>query len=298
MIGSHTIVGIGEALWDMFPDGRRLGGAPLNVAAHAQQLGNAGVLVSRIGQDQLGDALRGRLTELGMSLDHVQYDPDHPTGTVYVDIDPTGEPRYDITDDVAWDYLQWDGDMAYLADRADAVCFGTLAQRYAQTRNTVYRFLDDAHRSVRLYDINLRPGTDDRRTLTRSLELATAIKVSGDELRTLQRLMVLGDDADAAIARLFKRFDLAWVAVTRGAEGTIVHTPLGTQTGDPALTAPVDNADPVGAGDATSAALLHGVVRRWPWPRTITLANKLGAHVASHPGACPELSAELIELAR
>jgi fructokinase len=296
MIGQRTIVGIGEALWDIFPDGQRLGGAPLNVAAGAQQLGNAGVVVSRIGQDRLGDALRAELTERNMALDHIQNDPDHATGRADVDVDPSGAPRYRIADDVAWDYLQWDGDLAYLADQCSAVCFGTVAQRDAQTRNTIYRFLGEARGAVRLYDINLRPGTGDRRTLRRSLDLATAAKFSRDEFDTLRRILVLDDEPESAAARLMKSHALDWIALTRGADGTVVYTAAGVCEGEPATAQPVDGADPVGAGDATSAALLHGVVRRWPWERTITLANKLGAHVAGQAGACPELTDELKQL--
>ncbi len=297
MIGSRTIVGIGEALWDIFPDGPRLGGAPLNVAVMARQLGNAGALVSRIGQDQLGDTLRDELTQRQIGIDHLQYDPDHPTGTVYVELTTGGTPDYQVTDDVAWDYLQWDGDLAYLADRCHAVCFGTLAQRYAQTRNAIYRFLGEAHRAVRLYDLNLRSGIEDRRSLIHSLELAGAVKLNHDELTVLQRALVLGDDESAAIAKLIKTYDLDWIALTRGAEGTIVHTADGAHEGDPAATDPVAGANPVGAGDATSAALLHGVIRRWDWPRTITLANAVGAHVAGQPGACPDLTDAIKQMA-
>lgn len=290
MTAAQSIVGLGEALFDLFPDGDRLGGAPLNVAVHAQQLGNTGVVVSRVGQDRLGDAVLAALRDRSMPIDHVQTDPDRPTGTVRVDLSNPDEPRYTIDTEVAWDYMQWDGDLDTLAAHCDGVCFGTLAQRCAQSRSTIFRFVEAARRAVRLLDVNAR-GELDRRELTRSLEISSALKLNADELQQLRALYLLPEDDEQAAAKLRKQFTLDWVAVTRGKDGTTVYTDGATHTGDKAYAAP--GGDPVGAGDATSAALLHGAARGWDWPRTITLANMLGAHVASHPGACPELTAAL-----
>jgi len=295
MSGTRTIVGIGEALFDIFPDEQRLGGAPLNVAVHAQQLGNAGVVVSRVGQDALGDRLLAELRQREMDVWHIQSDPDNPTGTVYVDTDADGSPRYDIVTEVAWDYLQWDGDLDDLADHAGAVCFGTLAQREAQTRNAIYRFVAAAHRAIRLFDVNLRQNFYDRQKLERSLELANAVKLNSDELRIVADLFHLGDD-HTAIATLIKRHQLDWLAVTHGQAGTVVHTAEGTHEGQPVTAS--DGGDAVGAGDATAAALLHGALRRWPWDRTLKLANALGAYVAGQNGACPDLSDDIKELAK
>ena len=163
----RTIIGLGEALYDVFPDQMRPGGAPLNLAVHAHQLGNRGVVVSRIGEDALGHQLLDDLRQRDMPTDHVQVDPDRATGTVLVQLDPAGEPTYDIVAHVAWDNLQWDPQMESLAAHADAVCFGSLAQRDGQTRNTIYRFLSSARRAVRLFDVNLRQHYHDRRSLDR-----------------------------------------------------------------------------------------------------------------------------------
>lgn len=290
---SKTIVGLGEALYDLFPEGARLGGAPLNVAVHAHQLGSTGVVVSRVGQDALGDGLLAELRRRGMPIDHVQTDPDRPTGTVSVDL-VNGEPLYDITAEVAWDYLQWDGDLDALANQCDAVCFGTLALRCAQSRSTIYRLVELARRAARLLDVNLR-GDVDRAVLIRALKIASAVKMNGQELARLRHLLLLPDGDAEAAAELRSEYELKWVAVTRGAQGVTVYDDAGEHTAQGVAAS--EGGDPVGAGDSVSAALLHGTTRRWVWHRTLTLANALGAHVASQQGACPELTDALYELA-
>ena len=292
----RTIVGLGEALFDIYGDEARLGGAPLNLAVHAQQLGNRGVVVSRIGQDELGARVVDELRRRGMTVEHLQTDPDHATGTVLVELDAGGEPSYNIVRDVAWDAMQWDPDLETIARTADAVCFGTLSQRDGQTRSTVYRFLEAANKAVRLLDVNLRQHYYDRRILTRSLELATAVKLNAGELRVLADTFQLGPHADEAAPQLLRQFpNLKWIALTRGAEGTVVFTPGAKH--DAAPVALVGKMDAVGAGDSAAAALLHGVLRRWPWDKTLTLANTIGAYVAGQPGACPPLPDSIRALA-
>jgi fructokinase len=294
---NHTrmIVGLGEALYDLFPDGQKLGGAPLNMAVHAQQLGNAGILISRIGDDALGDQLREELTGHAMTLAHLQVDPDLPTGTVVVDLDDAGQPTYDIVELVAWDNLQFDPDMEDVAAQCEAVCFGTLAQRVGQTRNTMYRFLSAARRAIRLLDVNLRQEFYDRRILTRSMELATAVKLNHEELAVLRQMFNLPEGNTEAARQLIEHFELKWLAVTHGAEGTQVVTATADHQAPSTAAAP--GGDAVGAGDSVAAALLHGAVRRWDWPRTLQLANRLGAYVASQNGACPELPDDIKQLA-
>lgn len=295
MDDSRLIVGIGEALFDVFPQAQRLGGAPLNVAVHARQLGNRAALVTRIGQDALGAAIDQTLAERGVITDHIQHDPDHPTGTVMVDFDTDGEPTYEIVREVAWDYLQWDGDLDHLAGQCHGVCFGTLAQRDSQARNVIYRFVQGARRAVKLLDLNLRKPFYDRRLIERSMEMADAVKLSRTELDEVSRLLGF-EGGEAERARLaMRRFKLSWVAVTAGAEGTAVYTPESEHRGAAAATTAAGSA--VGAGDAVAAALLHGVLRRWPWEKTVALANQVGAFVASHEGAVPELNEALRQAA-
>lgn len=303
MASSRIIVGIGEALFDVFPDAQHLGGAPLNVAVHAQQLGNAGIVVSRVGQDDLGDQIVAELRRRDMTTAHLQSDPDHPTGTVEVDASDPHAPRYNILPG-AWDHLTWDGDLDEPARRCHGVCFGSLAQRSAPSRSTIYRFLVGAKNAERLFDVNLRQDFYDRRSILSSLEHATSIKLNTDELTTLTKLLNIpapgsapASDAghDEQIAALLRTYNLRWAALTAGPRGTTVYTTTQKFVAAPVFAA--SQGDAVGAGDATAAALLHGVTRRWDWPRTLTLANTLGAFVASQPGACPELNDEIRKLA-
>src|SRR5712691_8422422 len=155
--GKHIIVGLGELLWDMLPSGKQLGGAPANFAYITNLLGDKGVPASRVGDDFLGDEALQRLTQLGLSADFMQHDPIHPTGTVEVEIDNSGQPRFDILHPVAWDFLDWSPRWQQLATEADAVCFGSLAQRSAQSQLTIRSFLNATRpRAVPIFDVNLR----------------------------------------------------------------------------------------------------------------------------------------------
>jgi len=296
---SWTLVGIGEALFDVFPAGRRLGGAPLNMAVAAHALGAAtgggGVVVSRVGQDEPGRALRRALEGWGMASDWLQSDPDLPTGRVEVNVGAGGEPDYTIAEPAAWDALQYDPDLQTLARQVRGVGFGTLAQRGGQTRNTLYRFLGEARGAIRLFDVNLRGGCWDRRRLVRSFELATVAKLNEAELAEVAGLFSLGgqeaggEAGTAALGqRLRARYGLERVAVTRGARGTLLLDEAGAHEGEPIHFEPAPGADPVGAGDACTAGLLVGLLRRMPAEAVVTLANAAGAWVASRPGAIPE----------
>jgi len=300
-----TLVGIGEALYDVFGRDYRLGGAPLNAACHAHQLlahvGGRGVLVSRVGQDALGDQLRADLRARGMPTGYIQTDPDRPTGRVFVKTDAQGRPTYDIPADSAWDMLWFDPEDEDLATEADAVCFGTLAQRDAQTRNSLYRFLETARTAVKLLDVNLRPPFYDRRILERSLDHANAAKLNTDELAELHGMFGLGDDDADPVARcqaLRTRFDLEMVALTRGEQGTALVTAAGVPQGEPAAYPAAGNADPVGAGDACAAALMVGLSLRMDEQATADLANHAGAYVASQPGATPKLPEAIVDRVR
>jgi fructokinase len=291
-----VIVGLGEALFDLFPDSARLGGAPLNVAVHAHQLGNQGMVLSRVGRDEFGAGVLDELRRRGMSTDYIQQDPDRATGTVKVDLDAKGEPTFTIAADVAWDSLEFDAAAEGLAMRCDAVCFGTLAQRDGRTRLAIHRFVQTAGQAVRLFDVNIRQRYYDEPTIRRSCELATAVKLNASELTLLTRMLDLGGEGEHAAAVLREKFGLMWVAVTRGERGTAVYAEDGRHEGETVAATP--GGDAVGAGDATAAALLHGAVRGWNWDRTLALANALGAHVASQTGACPPHTPRIAQLAR
>ncbi|MCC6579711.1 MAG: carbohydrate kinase [Phycisphaeraceae bacterium] len=304
MTSRFTIVGLGEALFDTFPTQQVLGGAPLNVAVHAHQLaqarGGQGVVVSRVGQDALGARVAAELRQRDMTVDYLQTDPDHPTGEVIVDVDDDGQPAFEIAEDSAWDWLQFDPDLETLARRADAVCFGTLAQRNAQARNTIYRFLSCCRStSTRLFDVNLRQFYYSAQILQKSCELANIVKLNDQELLMVLSLLGIGGPEDTAewrITKLIKTFSLRGVVLTRGAKGTQVFTAQGSHE-DELVSYPMqDGADAVGAGDACSAAILVAATLRLPIARTVKLANHCGAFVAASRGATPTLPDSILQM--
>lgn len=305
---AFTIVGLGESLFDVFPDRAILGGAPLNVAYHAHQLcsasGGRGVVASRAGTDELGRRMLEELRTRGLTTDFLQIDEQHPTGRVDITL-RHGEPTYDFLADVAWDHLEWNPGWRQLAETCDAVVFGTLAQRCPNSRATVQHFVETARLAIRLFDVNLRVTFFDADSLRRGAELATAIKLNADELPVVLRLLRLVDDVtDSALhdepsggarrlLQVFAQTGLRYVVVTRGEQGTELVTHEASVRGPVARFERHQHADNVGAGDACSAGLLWGWLNGWPVERTVTLANRLGAFVASQPGATPLIPEEL-----
>jgi len=298
-----TIVGLGESLFDVFPDRAILGGAPLNVAHHAHQLcstsGGRGIVASRSGSDELGQRLLDEIRTRNLSTDFVQIDRAHPTGRVDITLH-NGEPTYDFLADVAWDHLEWTPDWQRLAETCDAVVFGTLAQRCPTSRATVQCFLETARRAVRLFDVNLRVTFFDSECLRRGAELATAMKLNEDELPVVLKMLGLamddGQPRDGA-KRLLNAFEpngLRAVVVTHGEQGTELLIRDGTVLGQLARFERHPQADNVGAGDACSAGLIWGWLNDWSPERTVSLANRLGAFVASQPGATPRLPDDLL----
>lgn len=288
------IVGLGEALFDVFPDRQVLGGSPLNVAVHAHQLGQVcggcGVIVSRVGQDELGALLRRQLTARQMAVNYVQVDSDHATGKVLISVSEQGEPTYTIAENAAWDWLQWNPGLEDLARKCDALCFSTLAQRHHQSGHNILRFCTVARQAMRLFDPNLRQNFHDQRMLRRSCELATAIKLNCHELDVLSdQLGLKGESVGAKARALLNGYSLKFVAVTRGAQGTVIYTAGQYYEPEPVNYERIEGADNVGAGDAVTAAILVGQVLRLPMAAVAELANHAGAFVASVPGATPVL---------
>jgi len=295
------VVGLGEALYDIFETGPVLGGAPLNVAAHAHQVlaqsDGDGVVYTRVGEDTFGRRLRDALHDRGMLVEYVQTDPKRETGRVLVTLD-AGEPSYEIVEDVAWDALEMTEDGAQLATHCAAVCFGSLAQRSGQSRRCIQAFVGAAGQALRLFDVNLRQHYYSADVLRESLQLASATKLNQVEMREVCRLLDLGEGEPIDLAqRLREMFELQFVALTRGAEGTSLITSDGMLDGEPQSYPKAENADNVGAGDACAAGLLAGFILGMPPEKTLSLANHLGAYVASQPGATPRLPAELVEMA-
>jgi fructokinase len=292
------IVGLGEALWDRLPTGKVLGGAPLNVACHAHRLlrdvGGHAVVASRIGTDPLGDELVRQLAERGMETDFLQRDVKHATGTVDVSL-AAGQPTYAFAADIAWDHLEFTPAWAELAQRCDAVCFGTLAQRSPKSRSAIWAFLDAAPQALRVFDVNLRQLFYDRQSVLESCRRATHVKLNDQELDKVAQMLDLPAGTQTyRLARMRDQLNLAAVVLTRGALGTLLVHRNGVEDPPPMRYPAVANADAVGAGDACAAAILVGSILAWEPARTAALANELGAFVASRPGATPELPPALI----
>jgi fructokinase len=288
-----TVVGLGELIWDLLPAGKRLGGAPSNFAYISRLLGNRAVVASRVGRDPLGSEATERLTRAGVSTRYIQHDDTHPTGTVGCEIGEGGEPRFNVNQNSAWDYLEWTRAWEELARLADIVCFGTLGQREPRARETISLFLEKTRAgTLRVFDVNLRHSFFTAEMLSRSLALTDVVKLNAEELDAAAAMLKLNASGEREMAQaLLERFGLDLVAVTRGAHGSLLVSAEGSDehTG---LRARV--IDTIGCGDAFAAALAHCRRRGATLSLTNEIANRLGSWVATQPGATPEADPETI----
>jgi fructokinase len=282
----HIVVGLGEVLWDLLPAGKQLGGAPANFAYITSLLGDEGIPASRLGQDALGEEAILRLRELALPTAFIQEDADHPTGTVQIEVDATGQPRFEISESVAWDFLEWTPQWQKLAQQVDAVCFGSLAQRSEPSRATIRNFVQASRPgTVRIFDVNLRQNFYTAQVLAESMRLATLVKLNHEELPRIMRLFELEHRREEDSARrLLSLHDLKLVCVTRGNGGSLLIS-AGECSEHPGFKVKV--ADTVGAGDAFTAALVHGYLRGTSLAQINENANRIGAWVANQSGATP-----------
>ena len=288
-----TVVGLGETLWDLFPDGAVWGGAPGNVACDAAGLGARSFMVSRVGCDSLGDQGITALESLGVDCRELQRDPRHPTGTVAVTLGPAGDASYVFAADTAWDNLVWEPGLDQLAGEADAVCYGTLGQRSEESRKTIRRFLASATKAVRVFDVNLRQHFHSAELIRDSLALATVLKLNEDELPVVAAACgVTENDPVAAVRAIANRHALRLAALTRGAAGSVLVA-SGEVSSRPARAAVI--VDTVGAGDAFTAAVITGLLRRRPLEAIHDHASRLAAFVCGCRGATPRIPPELME---
>jgi len=291
------VVGIGEVLWDKFPDGKRLGGAPANFAYHASQLGARSRLVSRVGLDSDGDKLLQALKENGVDRRDLQKDAQHATGEVRVTLSAEQEATYEIVKNAAWDFLAWTDDLAALATLTQAISYGTLAQRNDRSRVTIQRFVRAAPRdTLRLFDINLRQNFYNRDIIEFGLDHAAVLKVNAAELEAVAEMFHWGGaKEEQVVALLMKNHPIRYVAATHGGGGC--HFYHGTEMfRSPAPQVKV--ADTVGAGDAFGAALIVGLLRGAPLQAVVDRANEVGSFVASQPGGMPKLPASFSWVAK
>lgn len=293
MTESRPVIGLGEILWDCFPDQRRPGGAPANFAFHAGQLGLQGIVLSRVGTDELGDEFLQYLAQHGLSGQYVQRDSKHPTGQVRVEFED-GDPQYEFVDDVAWDYLEFTPEAAVLCAKAAVICFGTLAQRKRASQSMIYNCLRAAPADAwKIYDINLRPPFFSRETIESSLMLANALKLNEDEVAYLAENFGLPSEIEPFAAEVQRYFGLKAVCITLGGEGCLLARG-DEQSRQPGI--PIEIADTVGAGDSFTAAVAHGLVHEKPVAEIARFANQVAALVASRAGAMPNLTAEIAKI--
>ena len=299
--GNFTIVGLGELLWDLFPSGKQLGGAPANFAYIASLLGDHGIVASRIGADPLGEEAKQRFQQLRLPTDFLQSDSFHPTGTVKVLLDAQGQPRYQITEGVAWDSLEMTPQWRTLAVQSTAVCFGSLAQRSGAARRTIHEFLGATRSTTtRIFDVNLRPPYYSKEALSDSIKRASIIKLNQEELPIVLELL----DSPTPLTAGKEKLAAEWllhlsgaqlICITRGARGSLLVSKEGSHEHPGFCVATVDT---VGAGDAFTAALVHHFLRGAPLSAMNEAANRMGAWVAGRPGATPEADPAVLEKVR
>lgn len=284
------VLGIGELLWDLFPDGPRLGGAPFNVVANMRRLSHSAAFVTAVGDDELGRSAVAAVDELGVDTTFISVAPDLPTGTVAVTPDPVEGHRFTIGSPAAYASI---GDADTLVTRLldlvpEALVYGTLAQRSPAVRELTHRVATEIRPVKRLYDVNLRDGSWTGDLVLDLLRDATVVKLNGDEAVVLAGLLGSAATGRALATALAARYGIERLCITRGAAGATLLV-----GGDEYMVEgiEVDVADTVGAGDAFAAGLLHGLLTDMPPDETLRFANRLGALVASRAGALPVWSA-------
>ncbi len=287
-MATFKVFGIGELLWDDLPSGRQPGGAPANFAYVADCLGDRSCVLSRIGSDDSGDELLSSIGKGGPDLSLIQRDPLRPTGTASVLISHE-DAAFSFGEDTAWDHLEATEEWLEALASADAVAFGTLCQRSMPSRNAIRELLgrvpEDA---LVLVDLNLRAGCYTTGVIDESLTAANTAKLNGDELKVVSSTFgIHGDDEVDLLEKVRERFDLDLICLTRGAESSLLVAE--DEISDEEVGA-IETSDPVGAGDAFAAALVHGLLREWSLRDINRFAGAVGSYVASRPGAMPDFS--------
>ena len=289
---SQLVVGMGEALWDMLPEGRKLGGAPANFAYHVSQFGLDSRVVSAVGDDELGNEILANFAEkqLECQIEKVAY----PTGTVLVTLDEKGVPCYEIKEGVAWDNIPYTPALENLAKQTRAVCFGSLAQRNAVSRETINRFIDEMPQDenvLKIFDINLRQHFYSKELIEASLKKSNVLKINDEELVVVGEMFGFADiDFQDKCWILLAKYNLKMLILTCGTEGSYVFTP-----GEVSFleTPQVQVADTVGAGDSFTGAFVAAILNGKTVKDSHRLAVDVSAFVCTQNGAMPELSEEI-----
>lgn len=280
-----TVVGLGEALFDCLPTGRKLGGAPANFAYHVSQFGLTGYAVSAIGNDELGKEITDTFDKVG--LHYILPVVNEPTGTVQVTLDDKGIPQYEICLGVAWDNIPFTDEMKALAQKADAACFGSLAQRSEVSRATINAFLDAMPKdALKVFDINLRQHWYSREVIETSLQKSNILKINDEEIIVVKSLLELqGTTYSELCLELIRHYDLQMVILTCGTEGSYVFS---EQEESFLPTPKVQVADTVGAGDSFTGAFVALLLQGKSIREAHEMAVKVSAFVCTQAGAMPQ----------
>ena len=288
-----NVVGLGEALWDMLPAGRQIGGAPANFAYHAGQFGHRAYAVSAVGRDELGQELISKFEEAKLNMVIPQVD--YPTGTVGITLNESGIPQYEIREDVAWDNIPVSEELLALAQDTSAVCFGSLAQRNIVSRRTIQRFLEampDNRQTFKIFDVNLRQNYYDREVIGTSLEYCNILKINDEELPIIVQLLGVEGCGDEEKCRcLMKKYSLDILILTQGSRGSYVFTEDETSFIE---TPKVEVADTVGAGDAFTGAFVGSLLNGKSVREAHITAVRVSAYVCTQHGAMPEIPESFI----
>lgn len=283
----YCVAGIGEVLWDVFPEGEQLGGAPANVACQCARLGAQAYLISCVGNDDRGVRARNYLRGHGVDLSCLAVSSEFETGVVNIVLDAQGKPAYEIREGVAWDHIPWSEDLKPVLARLDAICFGTLAQRGELSRSCIESCLAGVpEKCLRVFDVNLRMQFYSREILRRSLEAANALKLNDEELPVLAAMFGLSGTDREQLEQLMDIFDLRIAALTCGAKGAWMMT---REEADFSVSPEITVVDTVGAGDAFTAAMITGFLAGNPLSEINRDANALAAYICTVKGALPSL---------
>lgn len=291
---NEIVVGIGEALWDVLPEGRKLGGAPANFAYHVSQFGLESYIVSAVGDDALGKEITDKFTE--KKLNHMVETVPYPTGTVQVELDPNGVPQYEIKEDVAWDNIPFTPQIEALAQRTRALCYGSLAQRNEVSRQTINRFIDAMPKTddtMIIFDVNLRQRYYTKDVLDASMRKCNVLKINDEELVTISRMLGYpGTDLQSKCWILLGRYNLKMLILTCGVNGSYIFT-----SGNMSYLATpmVEVADTVGAGDSFTATFTSSIIKGLGVAEAHRRAVNVSAFVCTQHGATPVLPKEFTE---
>jgi len=285
---SHNMIfSLGEILWDIFPEGMKIGGAPANVVFYLSRLGENPVLISRVGKDSLGEEALSVCQNCGLKTDFVQKDELHCTGKVNVQLDNRGVPRFEIQDNVAWDFIEESQALLSVITEAKAICFGTLAQRHEKSRRAIRRLLEATGTDcLKVLDLNLRFPYFDKELIETSLRMADVLKLNSDELAVVSELFSLRGTEAELLRTLIEKFSIKVIGLTAGENGSIL---LSEEKESQHPGYPVSAADTVGAGDAFTATLVHGLLSGLELEEINDFANRLASFVCTKKGAWVEI---------